>query len=152
MEFCASLMKNGLKLKILFLIMLLNLQIPDSAAAAGVVLITHEDSQLSELSSLDIRKLYLGFKVFKNEKNLRPILNVGERDLLKVFLHDYLSLSERGYRRKLMAGSFRKPIAMPQELGDLKAVQSAMSRESSVVFIWEHDLPLYKNVKQVGVR
>jgi hypothetical protein len=110
------------------------------AAGAGrqVVLVAAATSPLHDLDSLELRKIYLGFPVTRDEKIVRGLRNTEDEDLNRIFLQTIVAMSEKSYRRRLLSLPLRQGIPRPDKYNNAEHLLEALSRNPySVTYMWK---------------
>lgn len=122
-------------------------------AEESLVLITHKDSDLQNLGSLDIRKLYLGFVVRDEQKQpIRAIANGSDTHLWNVFLQGVMGMSDRSYERRLLTLTLQSGRVRPHVITDLEQLLRTIEAEpNAVAFVWQRDLEGHVNLKVLRV-
>jgi hypothetical protein len=91
-----------------------------------VVLVAAADSPIEALSSFEVRKLYLGISVFKNDRLVRAIRNASDPRLEDIFLQSIVGQSEQRYERRLLTNVFKFGTARPEEFSESSALIEAL--------------------------
>jgi len=122
------------------------------AAQRTVVLVVRADSVVTDLDSLAVRKLFLGFPVFVNGTPLHAVRNRSDEELNEIFLQQVVSMSESAYDRQMLVGLNRQGSIRPAEattpdrvLQDLYADPNALS------FMWLRDVANNPRVRVIRV-
>jgi len=93
-----------------------------------------------ELDSLEIRKLFLGLPVLRNNRALVPIRNGSDRQIAQVFLQDVVAMSQSAYDRRILTQTLQHGRPRPTELKSRDQVISALSTDRyAVSYLWLHD-------------
>ena len=83
------------------------------AADREVVLVAASTSPLHNLDSLELRKIYLGFIVKRDDKIVRALRNTGDKTLNSIFLQTVVAMSEKSYMRRLLFLPLRQGTPRP---------------------------------------
>lgn len=67
-----------------------------------VVLVTGRQCPLAQLSSLDLRKIYFGFRLERHNFVIRGVRNLGDDQLEQVFLQSVVAMSRKSYARRML--------------------------------------------------
>jgi hypothetical protein len=150
MERGISVIRNGLFLFVA--IGLLAAPLP-LRAEESLVLIAHKDSDLQNLGSVDIRKLYLGFIVRNEEEQpIRAVANGSDAHLWNVFLQGVMGMSDRSYERRLLTLTLQSGRVRPRVITDLtQLLQTIETEPNAVAFVWQRDLEGHDNLKVLRV-
>ena len=119
---------------------LLMLSAESSWAEAVVVLVTAKDSPVEQLSSLDIRKAYLGISVRMDDMTVHPVRRRDDERLNQIFMQSVIAMSQRSYERRLLSLVLRFGTPRPVIVSDHDAlVQELMSRPIAIGYMWKRD-------------
>jgi len=118
-----------------------------------LVLVTREDSPLSNISALDLRKLYLGFVVYSDTgRQIHPISNHSDARAWEIFLQDVVGMSARTYDRRLLTLTLQTGRHRPQVFNELEYVLDAIAANPlAIAFVWQEDLQHRENIKVIRV-
>ena len=72
------------------------------------VLVTSKSSTINKLERKDIRRLFLGLQPTNSNQINKPVLNLKNKEVYKLFLKNVMFLTESGYKRKLVKRVFRQ--------------------------------------------
>lgn len=123
-----------------------------AAGGAAVVLVTAESDPEFQLSSADVRKLFLGFTVVHAGSALRPVRNRGDELIDKIFLQHVMTMSAEAYERKLLTMTLQQGQPRPLEVRSREAlVKALLGIPHSVSFAWETDLEGVQGISVVRV-
>lgn len=142
------------RLRLLCWSLVLAVLLSQSAKAANaLVLISNADSAVSSLTSLEIRKLYLGFVVFDNHGNqIRAIINDTEPRLMDVFLQNVMAMSRTAYNHRLLTLTVQTGRPRPPLISNRQALRSALQNDLFVVTcMWQRDILHDSNIKIIKV-
>lgn len=122
----------------------------DARAERTVVLVTGNSCPVREVSSLDVRKAYLGVTVSVDGRRLRPIRLVGDEMLNSIFYQSVVNMSRRSYERRALslALKYGTPRLETVESAD-DAAQAVRDRECGVVYMWKDDVDRLSGIKTV---
>jgi hypothetical protein len=123
-----------------------------SSAEDAVVLVTSENSSFEDVSSLDIRKAYLGISVTVDGKVLRPIRRGDDERLDQVFLQSVMAMSRRSYERRLLSLVLKFGTPRPVEIDEREdLVQLLLDRPNSISYMWKSDAESDSRVKTIKI-
>lgn len=118
-----------------------------------MVLIVNADSPIDTVSSIELRKLYLGFYVEDDSgRPIRAIANKSNVQLWEIFLQDVMGMSARSYERRLLTltlQSGRNRPAVHNRLDEL--LDRVESDEQTIAFVWVEDISDRENIKVLRV-
>lgn len=116
-----------------------------------VVLVASDKSSLNMLGALELRKIYLGFKV-KNPrgKAIKALVNASDEKLEHIFFQYVVAMSEKSFRRRMLSLMVRKGIPRPQQFKYLHGLhQSLIANPDSVSFMWIEDAQKLEGLKTI---
>ena len=120
------------------------------ASSETVVLVTGKACSLSNISTLDLRKAYLGVTVTLDGQQLRPILMRGDEKLEQIFYQSVVAMSKKSYERRRLSLTLKYGTPRPAEVNDLAALSEALRSEPcAITFLWGHDAASLHDVKQI---
>jgi len=141
--------KLGLQL---LLGVLLLLSMTASWAQDAVVLVTSSESPITDISSLDIRKAYLGIKVSITGSTVRPLRQRGDDRLNLIFLQSVIAMSQKSYERRLLSMMLKYGTPRPDEVRGREAVITRLeSNYFAIAYMWQSDAESDSRVKIVKV-
>lgn len=147
-------MKEG-KLRTLFLCLCLCLICISSTAQTtqrSLLLVCSDNATLESLSHAEVRKLFLGVPITKNQIRLKPLLNASDSLVTEVFLQQIVFMSKREYERQLLSRVFRLGDQRPPEYEDIDILAKAMrDTQGSVSYMWSEQLEHQTGLKSLGV-
>ena len=142
--------KSGFAL--IFLPFFLVLPEHDSWAQDAVVLVVAKDSPISELSSLDIRKAYLGMRVNVAGQAIRPFRLTSDEQLNQIFFQSVIALSERSYQRRLLSFTLKYGRPRPDEVDSPAELFRLLSEHhSGIGYMWKTDAEKLADIKILSV-
>lgn len=149
MEFRLPVRRLGLQV---LLAAQLILMLPAAFARDAVVLVTSRDSPIAEVSSLEIRKAYLGIKVTIAGSTVRPLRQREDGRLNLIFLQSVIAMSQKSYERRLLSMMLKYGTPRPDEVDDREALIARLERNlHAVAYMWESDAESDARVKTVKV-
>ena len=122
------------------------------AARSGesVVLVTAETCPLESISTLDIRKAYLGVVVRVDGHQVRPILMRGDDRLEQVFYQSVVAMSKKSYERRRLSLALKYGTPRLDEFHELSDVSGALQNEAcAITYMWERDAESLPGVKTI---
>jgi hypothetical protein len=136
----------------LLIAVLMILSAESSWAEASVVLVTGKDSPVEQLSSLDIRKAYLGILVRMEDITVHPVRRRDDERLNQIFLQSVIAMSQRSYERRLLSLVLRFGTPRPVIVSDHDAlVQELTSRPIAIGYMWKSDAEADDRVRIIKV-
>ncbi len=117
-----------------------------------VVLVTDASAPLPALSSLELRKLFLGMPLEKQGRQLIAVNNETDPLLHEVFLQKVMFMSARDYERQLLSTVFRTGAARPAAVSDRRQLQNLLrTQPNTVTYMWASGAPALSGVSVVQV-
>ena len=84
-----------------------------AADARDLVLVVRSDSPVTEMDSLTVRKLFIGFTVIAGSQPLQAVRLVGDGTLESAFLQSVIGMSAAQYERRLLLMAVKQGRAAP---------------------------------------
>jgi len=133
----------------LTVIVLISFSFPVSAeSGGGLVIVTSNKSKVTSLNRKELRRVYLGLTVVKNEFKVRPIRNLSNDDLHEAFLQNVMFMSSRTYERQLNIRTIRKGIKPPVEyMTSNNVVKALLGKEESIAYMWKSEADNNPNIR-----
>ena len=122
------------------------------AARSGesVVLVTAETCPLQGISTLDIRKAYLGVVVRVEGHQVRPILMRGDDRLEQVFCQSVVAMSKKSYERRRLSLALKYGTPRLAEFHKVSDVSLALqSDECAITYLWKRDAETIPGIKTI---
>jgi len=117
----------------------------------SLLLVSGSDSQLDALTHAEVRKVFLGVPVTKDQVRLRPLLNFTDPLATNIFLQQIVFMSERKYKRQLLSRVFRLGDRRPREYDDIDLlVEDLRTTTGSLTFMWSDQFESYTGLKSLG--
>ncbi len=121
-----------------------------AASDETVVLVTGEACPLTSISTLDLRKAYLGVAVRVEGQRLRPILMRGDERLEQVFYQSVVAMSKKSYERRRLSLTLKYGTPRLAEIDDTALVSEALgSEECAITYLWGRDAESAQGVKTI---
>ena len=115
-----------------------------------LVLIAARDSDITPLSMIELRRLFLGFPVRRGGRPVVPVLNRSSEQSYQVFLQAVMAMSARAYHRHLLRRFYRSGIRPPEEVRELKTLLDVVKyRPGAVTYVIRKRLPDDPDIKIV---
>lgn len=136
------------------LILLIFVVVAEAAMAEeALVLVAAEDSSITDLTSLEIRKLYLGFSVRdRQERQIIALTNDTDQRLTQVFLQNVMAMSQRAYTRRLLTLAVQSGRSRPEVLTSLTLLHGRLlADELAVTCMWQSDVERLGGLKILRV-
>jgi len=137
--------------QILLLVTML-LSAESSWADREVVLVTSRDSAVESLSTLDIRKAYLGIAVLVGGEPVRAIRRRDDKQLNEIFLQSVMAMSLKSYERRILSLALKYGTPRPDQVDDAAALVGLLESSSrGIGYMWRTDAEGEDRVRIIGV-
>jgi hypothetical protein len=134
------------------LVILLCLAAQVCATSHTLVLVVRADSNVAELDSLTVRKLFLGLPVLVEGSPLHPVRNRSDPQLDPIFLQQIVAMSQSAYERQILIGVNRQGWLRPAELNTTSRVLDTLYADpNAVTFMWLNEVAHNPRVKVIRV-
>ena len=134
----------------LLLALLFTIQI--CRAELAVVLVAEKDSPITNISTLDIRKVYLGIYVAIDGENIRAVRWRNDDRLNQIFLQSVIAMSRRSYQRRLLSLMLKYGTPRPVEIDDHDELYALLQEHPmTVAYMWKIDAESNARVKIIRV-
>mgnify|MGYP000421589262 CR=1 FL=1 len=112
-----------------------------AAQADELVLVGSDKSNWKELTSFELRKLFLGMPVERGQRKLLPIRNESSEDLDRFFLKVVVGMRPNTYQRKLLRNQLNYAIQPPVSIYNLMELNSELEgSKDAVSYVWRSSL------------
>lgn len=115
------------------LLSILLLLVASTAEARDLVLVVRGDSPVTEMDSLTVRKLFMGFTVTAGNQQLRAIRLDGDVALDSAFLQSVVGMSAPQYERRLLRMAVKQGRAAPIRVDSPAEVVGALREDTRTV-------------------
>lgn len=140
---------NGLR-HIVLLATVLLLPFDVARAERTVVLVTSDTCPVAEVSSLDVRKAYLGISVRIDGHWLAPIRLAGDELLDSIFYQSIVNMSRKSYERRAISLTLKYGTPRAEKVESVAAATEAVGRHKcGIVFLWKEDADRLDGLKTV---
>jgi len=103
-----------------------------------VVLVVSAASPVMTISSLELRKLYLGLPVRLEGILMRPLRNDNDDQLQDIFFQSAMAMSEAAYERQLLSLTLRFGRLSPESISSTDEVKKILREDiSAVSYMWK---------------
>jgi hypothetical protein len=117
-----------------------------------LVLIVGAESNVEQLDSLEVRKLFLGMTVEHNGRRLRALLNEADPKVKEVFLQNVVSMTDTTYDRRILQLALQHGALLPSVYTDTAQLLAAVEADPTAVsFAWYRDVAQDKKIKVLRV-
>lgn len=119
-------------------------------SGASVVLVTAETCPLDSISTLDLRKAYLGVTVTVDGHRVRPILMRGDEKLEQIFYQSVVAMSKKSYERRRLSLALKYGTPRLAEFDEVATVSEVLRNDGcTITFIWGHDAEALQGIKTI---
>lgn len=123
-----------------------------ASLADDVVLVTSVDSAIEEISSLDIRKAYLGISVTIGGSTVRPLRQTDDEQLNLIFLQTVIAMSQRSYEGRLLSMTLKFGTPRPTELDtEEEMLRELTNHPHTIGYMWKSTADSNSQVKTLKV-
>jgi hypothetical protein len=123
-----------------------------AVAESTVVLVTSSDSPIQKMTSLEVRKAYMGVAVSVNGVTVRAVRRSDDDRLNNIFLQSVIAMSQRSYERRLLSLALRSGVPRPAEVGDEGELLELLERiPASVSYMWRSDAEADPRVRIIRI-
>jgi hypothetical protein len=123
-----------------FLVLLLGTASP-VLAGEELVLIVSTRSNIEQLASPLVRRLFLGLTVTQHGDRLRPVLNEANPQIKELFLQNIVSMSDSTYDRYVLRLSLMQGRTQPMAYKTTVELINAVASDPAVVgYVWAKDV------------
>jgi hypothetical protein len=134
-----------------FLALLLSAATP-AFAAEELVLIVSTRSDVDQLDSPLVRRLFLGLTVVEHGIHLRPVLNEADSEIKELFLQNVVSMSDSTYDRYLLRLALLQGRTQPTVYKSNAELINAVAADPTVVgYTWARDVAHDSRIKILRV-
>jgi hypothetical protein len=120
--------------------------------ADAVVLVTDKDGPIQSISSLNIRKAYLGIPVTVDGNLIRALRRSDDERLNQIFLQSVIAMSARSYERRLLSLMIKFGTPRPDVVDDNDGLSESLGRfPASIAYMWKSDAEKEPRVRIIGV-
>ena len=115
-----------------------------------VVLVTGASCPVVELTSLDVRKAYLGISVSIDGHRLIPMQLVGDELLSSIFYQSVVNMSRKSYERRAISLTLKYGTPRPERFDSVaEAADAVRQRQCGIVYLWREDADRLDGIKTV---
>jgi len=116
------------------------LPLDDAQAERTVVLVTGKDCPVTELSSLDVRKAYLGVAVSVDGYRVTPIQIVGDDLLSSIFYQSIVNMSRKSYERRALSLAIKYGTPRPLKVeSSADVVEVIEDFQCGIAYLWKEE-------------
>jgi hypothetical protein len=134
-----------------FLLLLLSTATP-ALAGEELVLIVSTRSDVDQLDSPLVRKLFLGLTVTHHGNRLHPVLNEADPEIKELFLQNIVSMSDSTYDRYVLRLSLLQGRTQPTVYRSNADLINAVAADATVVgYVWARDVAHDPRIKILRV-
>lgn len=122
------------------------------AANRVVVLVTSSSCAMNEISTLDVRKAYLGFGVSFEGRSIRAYRLNDDYQLNQIFFQSVVAMSEKTYERRLLLQLLKYGRPRPREFDSTLSLVSALEEiQCSIAYMWQSDQEGRTGIKVIRI-
>jgi hypothetical protein len=121
-------------------------------AGEQLVLIVSARSDLTQLGSAAVRKIFLGLTVTRSGNRIHPLLNESDAHLKAVFLQNVVSMSDETYDRRILRLTLQEGRTLPAGFRDTAQLLDAVAEDPyAVSYVWMKDVEMDKRIRVLRV-
>ena len=114
---------------------------PPARADESLVLFVSADSPVTRLETIEVRELFLGLTVIRNDRTLRAFDNYSDSRVHEVFLQNVIAMPESAYVRRLLLITLQQGGRRPGVYNSKAELLNAVAADPSAVSIaWAKDV------------
>lgn len=123
-----------------FILLLLSAVLP-AFAGEELVLIVSTHSDVEQLESPLVRRLFLGLTVTQHGTRLRPVLNEADPKIKQLFLQNIVSMSDSTYDRYVLRLTLLQGRTQPTVYRSNVELINAVAADPTIVgYVWARDV------------
>ena len=112
------------------------------------VLVTSKSSSINKLERKDIRRIFLGLQPTSSTQENKPVINLTNKKVYKLFLKNVMFLTESGYKRKLVKRVFRQGADKIKTIETNKELLNYLNNNpDNISFMLEQDAKKQSDIK-----
>jgi len=101
-----------------------------------VVLISASKQHIPEFTRKELRLLYLGYAIIKNQQKYEPLINASQKQIYNSFLQKIMYMSKKNYERQMMSRIFRQGGERPEIFNSRSDLISNLSiKKNRITFV-----------------
>ena len=125
---------------------------PSARADESLVLFVSAESPVSRLEIIEVRELFLGLTVIRNDRMLRAFDNYSDSRVHEVFLQNVIAMPESAYVRRLLLITLQQGGRRPGVYNSKTELLNAVAADPSAVSIaWATDVASDRRFKILRV-
>ena len=122
------------------------------AAEQVMVLIVSAESPVTHLDVIDVRKLYLGLSVIRDDLPLRALENRSDDRLHEAFLQNVIAMPAGAYEKRLLLMTLQQGARRPRVYTSTAELIAAVAADPSAVTVaWSKDVAQDRRIKVLRV-
>lgn len=128
----------------------LSVGVASSAVARELVLVSSVSSDYAPLTRLEIRKVFLGYPVKKDNKEIYAIRNISDNKTYEIFLQKLIGLSAKNYERRLLLNTFHSGSPRVTAEESLQKLVTILNNNKAIVtFMWLDEVESLSGIKVI---
>lgn len=121
-------------------------------AADVVVLVANPELAKLDISSVTVRKVFLGLPARRGDVEVHGLRNATDPQLTDIFLQTVVSMSAWSYDRRLLAQALQNGAPLPVEISDREELVRRLTTDPGALsYMWYRDAVRYPGIKIVRV-
>lgn len=115
--------------------------VPSAQADESLVLFVSAESPVTRLEIIEVRELFLGLTVIRNDRTLRALDNYSDARVHEVFLQNVIAMPESSYVRRLLMITLQQGGRRPLVYSSKSDLLAAVAADPNAVSIaWAKDV------------
>jgi len=132
--------------------LLLSIFLCCSVYSKELALVSSINANYEALSSFEVRKIFLGYPIKRENTQLIAIRNKSDETSYQIFLQKVIHLSARNYERRLMSKTFRTGTPTVLEISSLPKLKDKLhSNKFNISVMWLEDAQLDNKLKVIQI-
>ena len=128
-------------MRVLFIVLVILSILPVSLSARELVLVGNTFSINDVFKKRDLRKMFLGYRVSRDNNSITAIRNTQSVEQYQIFLQKVMFMSKTDYERRCLTLNFSKGNRKVEEEKDQKALFKILKHNPFMVtYMWRDEL------------
>jgi hypothetical protein len=128
----------------------LSASVASLAEARELVLVSSISSDYTPLTRHEVRKVFLGYPVKKDNKEIYAIRNISDNKTYEIFLQKLIGLSAKGYERRLLLNTFHSGSPRVSSEDSLQELVTILHDDKAIVtFMWLDEVESLSEIKVI---
>lgn len=121
-------------------VLALLITLPITGSARDLVLVGNTLNIDNSFTKTELRKLFLGYRVNRNDKPIKAIRNTRSKDQYQIFLQSVMFMSKTDYERRCLTLNFSKGNSKVEDEKDFNELLTRLKdNKFTVSFMWRDE-------------